>query len=202
MELRVKEELENVRYPTDSGKLMSNAFLGMLIFLAAEVMFFVGMFGGLIVLRFGSEHWPPLGAPPLPIFIGGINTVVLLLSSVTMVWAYLSIHKGEQVGLRRGLVLTLLLGVLFLVSQLIKWHRMGLLGLHISTNVYGSVFYALTGLHGLHVLTGIFVLLVATRRAFLHHYSKGRHVMIQLTGMYWHFVVAVWVVLYTVLYLL
>ena len=116
-----------------------------------------------------------------------------------MHWALQSIKKGNRAGLQAGLVLTVLMGLSFLLTQLMEYSRIGFAP---SNGAFGSVFYSLTGLHGAHVLVGLTILTCMMMRAFRGHFSPEHHDGVEIAGIYWHFVDVMWIVVYTTIYLL
>ena len=171
------------------------------MFLAFEAMFFGGLIGAFLVFRLSSPRWPPPGQPYLPVAVTWINTGILLLSSVTMRRARRAICAGDRPGLLRGLGMTAALGTLFLVVQGTEWVRLVKFGLTLSSGTYGTTFYTLIGCHGLHVLAAVMWLLVVLCLARGGRFSAREHVGVQLCGMYWHFVVGLWPVLFGLVYL-
>lgn len=171
---------------------------GMWVFLVSEIMFFTGLIGSYIVLRLGSPSWPNPGEM-LNTTLLGINTVVLLSSSLSMALALAAIQQGRQAALKRYLLMTALLGVTFLAIKgydyIHMWHQ----GFTISSSLFGSCYYLLTGFHALHVLSGVILLLclfvAATRGAF----SAANYGRIEYSGLYWHFIDIVWVILFAIL---
>ena len=140
--------------------------------------------------------WPPHGPPELRLALP--NTFVLLASSGTMWWAESGIRRGSQGRLRAGLLLTIVLGAVFLAVQMIEYHNSDF---GPRTDAYGSLFYTVTGFHGAHVAVGLLMLLVVMVRAWLGHFAEGRHLAITNTAWYWHFVDVVWLAVFTSLYL-
>jgi cytochrome c oxidase subunit 3 len=173
--------------------------LGMLLFIASEVMLFGSFFTMYFFIRVVNGYsWPPEGFE-LPKFVAGVNTAILVTSSFTIHWALQSIRRGNRAGLQAGLVLTFLMGTTFLVTQMIEYARVGFAP---HDNAFTSIFFGLTGLHGAHVLVGLTLLAVATTRAFRGHYSAEHHYGVELPGIYWHFVDVMWIVVYTTVYIL
>jgi cytochrome c oxidase subunit 3 len=173
--------------------------LGMLLFIASEVMLFGSFFTAYFFVRVaGHEPWP---LPPfhLPVFVAGVNTAILVTSSFTMHWALQSIKRGNRAGLKAGLVLTFLMGLTFLLTQATEYARIGFAP---RDGSFGTIFYCLTGLHGAHVFVGLTLLGVATTRAFRGHYSAQAHHGVEIPGIYWHFVDVMWIVVYTTIYIL
>jgi cytochrome c oxidase subunit III len=179
---------------------VSAVVLGMLLFIASEVMLFGSFFTVYFFVRVVNEApvWPPEGFH-LPTFVAGINTAILLTSSFTMHWALQSIKRGNRAGLQAGLVLTLGMGLTFLITQMIEYSRVGFAP---RDGAFGSTFYGLTGLHGAHVFVGLTLLTFATVRAFRGHFSPEHHHGVELPGIYWHFVDVMWIVVYATVYLL
>ncbi len=173
--------------------------LGMLLFIASEVMLFGSFFTAYFFIRVaGDEPWP---LPPfhLPVFVAGVNTAILLTSSFTMHWALQSIKRGNRSGLQGGLVLTFLMGLTFLLTQATEYARVGFAPYD---GAFGTIFYCLTGLHGAHVFVGLTILLFVTIRAFRGHFSPEHHHGVEIGGIYWHFVDVMWIVVYSTVYLL
>ncbi len=180
---------------------ISNARLGMLMFLAFETMFFGGLLGSFLVFRLSSLHWPPPGQPYLPGLVTWVNTGILLASAVTMRRALSAIRAGDLSRLVNGLGLTALLGTIFLVVQGTEWIRLVHYGLTLSSGTYGSIFYTLIGCHGVHVLGAVGWLLVVLVQAVGCRFTARDHAVVQLCGMYWYFVVGLWPVLFALVYL-
>ncbi len=173
--------------------------LGMLLFIASEVMLFGSFFTAYFFVRVSNgTPWP---TPPfqLPIFVAGVNTAILVTSSFTVHWALQSIKRGNRVGLQVGLLLTFLMGLTFLLTQAIEYARVGFAP---RDGAFGTIFYCLTGLHGAHVFVGLTLLAFATVRAFRGHFSPEHHHGVEIPGIYWHFVDVMWIVVYATIYLL
>jgi cytochrome c oxidase subunit III len=173
--------------------------LGMLLFIASEVMLFGSFFTAYFFIRVsGSDPWP---LPPfhLPVFIAGVNTAILVTSSFTMHWALQSIKRGNRAGLQAGLVLTFFMGLTFLLTQVTEYARVGFAP---HDGAFGTIFYCLTGLHGAHVFVGLTILLFVTIRAFRGHFSPEHHHGVEIGGIYWHFVDVMWIVVYSTVYIL
>lgn len=176
--------------------------LGMFLFIGTEAMLFGSFFTVYFFVRVvnpdASAIWPP---PPFefPKFVAGINTAILVTSSFTMHWALQSIKRNNRRGLQAGLVLTILMGTAFLLTQFIEYAHVGF---NMDDGAFASVFYGLTGLHGAHVLIGLMLLTFAAVRAFRGHYSPEHHHGVELPGIYWHFVDVMWLVVYAAVYLI
>ena len=173
--------------------------LGMFLFIASEIMLFGSFFTAYFFVRVANgTPWP---TPPyeLPVFVAGINTIILVTSSFTMHWALQAIKRGNHAGLKAGLTLTFLLGLTFLLTQLLEYSRVGFAPY---TDAFGTIFFSLTGLHGAHVFVGLTLLLAATIRAYRGHYTAEEHHGVEIPGIYWHFVDVMWIVVYTTVYIL
>ena len=178
---------------------VSAPLLGMFLFIASEVMLFGSFFTAYFFVRVANgTPWPTPGHE-LPVFVAGINTIILVSSSFTMHWALQSIKRGNRTGLQAGLTLTFLLGLTFLLTQVLEYSRVGFAPY---TDAFGTIFFCLTGLHGAHVFVGLTLLLAATTRAYRGHYSAEHHHGVEIPGIYWHFVDVMWIVVYTTVYLI
>jgi cytochrome c oxidase subunit 3 len=173
--------------------------LGIFLFIASEVMLFGAFFTAYFFVRVvAGTPWP---TPPfhLPVFVAGVNTVILVTSSFTMHWALQSIKRDNHAGLQAGLLLTFLMGLTFLLTQIREYSRIGFAP---KDGAFGTIFYCLTGLHGAHVFVGLLLLGAATIRAFRGHYSSSAHHGVEIPGIYWHFVDVMWIVVYSTVYIL
>jgi heme/copper-type cytochrome/quinol oxidase subunit 3 len=179
----------------------SNAWLATVMLLGAEAMFFAGLIGAFLVFRVGSAVWPPPFQPRLPIGVTGVNTLVLIASAITMRLAVQANRRSERARLVRMLSWTAVLGATFLAIQGYEWVRMIHFGLTVSSSVYGGLFYTLIGFHGAHVLGALIWLSVVWLKARQGQYSRKHYTGLQTCGMYWIFVVALWPILYGLVYL-
>lgn len=189
-------------YDYDSGPPVDRGKFAIWLFLATEVMFFTGLIGTYIVLRNGTASWPD-PEERLAVGITALNTFILITSSWFMVRALLAIQKGDKAGLVKWLGATILGGSVFLGIQVYEYsvlifHQHSLP----NTDIFWSTFYAMTGFHGLHVLVGIIWLIVLWIGAVRGKYTRENHLRIELGGLYWHFVDLVWVLLFTIVYLM
>lgn len=169
--------------------------LGMILFITSELMFFAAFFSYYFYTRFGAAAWPPVGVP-LPVeslALPSVLTVVLVSSSLTYTWAEQRLMRDDRRGLVLGLAATVLLGVLFVGGQIYEWSHSPL---SIRQGTLGTAFYMLTGFHGVHVVVGVIFIAVNLARALAGHFSRARHFAIQGAGWYWHFVDAIWLLLF------
>ncbi len=176
--------------------------LGMFLFIASEAMLFGAFFTAYFFVRVvnpdAPAEWPP---PPyeFPVFVASINTAILVTSSFTIHWATQSIKRGDRNGLKAGLVVTILLGSAFLLTQLVEYAHVGF---NTGDGAFASVFFGLTGLHGAHVFVGLSLLTVAAVRAFRGHFSPDHYHGVEIPGIYWHFVDVMWIIVWAAVYLL
>src|SRR3954447_7202338 len=150
--------------PANRSSRVEPQLLGMLLFIISEIMVFGAFFTAYFFIRVvNGDPWFDFGRFHLPVGIAGVNTAILLSSSLTMHWAQTSIKNGNRLGLRAGIVLTTLLGATFLFIQINEYVHIGFAP---SDNAQASVFFGLTGLHGAHVLVGLTLLTMVTVRTF------------------------------------
>jgi cytochrome c oxidase subunit 3 len=163
-------------------------------------MIFLGLFTAFMIYRAIMPAWPPEGTPELELLLPGINTIVLISSSFVMHRGDVAIKKNDVAGLRFWYILTAIMGAAFLAGQAYEYAH---LGFGLTTNVFASSFYVLTGFHGLHVTVGLLLILAVLWRAQKPgHYSSKEHFGPEAAELYWHFVDVVWIVLFTLVYLL
>jgi cytochrome c oxidase subunit 3 len=172
---------------------------GMIAFLGSEIATFGGGFTYYFFIRAGT--WPPQNLPHLLGSLVLINTLLLVASSVTLHYAHVALRKDDRRNFLLLLVATLILGVVFIGGQVLEyWEFIVHSQFTVSSGVFGSAFYGLTGLHGLHVSLGAVLLGIVLIRGLAGQYSAERHVSVSTVSMYWHFVDAVWIFLVVVLY--
>ena len=198
--------MEAIPYTVDARPEtgLYNGKLGIWLFLASEVMLFGALFATYVILRIGSASWPA-GSSILSVPIGTLNTVVLITSSVTMVFAWVSLKEGKFENYKRFMGATILLallffGVKFFFEYLPKFHH----HMFPSKNTYLAIYFVLTGLHALHVLGGVLV--------NAYFWGPGAKMWqkeperftnrVEIAGLYWHFVDLIWIFLFPILYLL
>jgi cytochrome c oxidase subunit III len=173
--------------------------LGMLLFIISEVMIFGAFFTAYFFIRVVThDPWPAPGTK-IPEAATGVNTAILLVSSLTIHWALVSIKRGNRFGLKAGMVLTFLLGLTFLFLQVNEYIHLGWAP---QDSAQATIFYSLTGLHGAHVFVGLCALLIVSIRSFRGHYSPEHHQGMEVPGIYWHFVDGMWIIVYAALYIL
>ena len=204
-----------------AGMKVYHLKLGMWVFLLSEVMFFTGLIGSYVILRFA--HPEAFGVPGevLNVPLTAFNTFVLICSSVTMVKAFAAIEQNDQQGLQKWLLATILLGAFFVGVQAWEYTLLASEGFvpmaesyHaiargaaegsevIGGPLYGATFYTMTGFHGAHVSIGVFCLCFTLYRARKGAYTAGNLGGVEIMGLYWHFVDLVWILLFTIVYLI
>jgi len=188
--------------PAEPGAGVYTKKLGMWVFLASEVMFFTALIGSYIVLRFGAAETWPVPTETLNIPVTAINTFILICSSVSMVKAYAAAVDDDQRGLRLWLLATVLLGATFVGVQVYEYLHLVHNHFLPSTGLFGSTFYTMTGFHGFHVSMGVLCMSWVTFKAFRGGYAGGEYHGVEVIGLYWHFVDLVWIILFTIVYLI
>ena len=189
-----------VEHHTSTG--LDNTKLAMWAFLGSECLFF----GSLITTYLLYRNRVLAGPTPHEIYdipYTSVSSFVLLMSSLTMVLALAAIQRGDQRGLRTWLLATAFLGITFIGGQVYEFTTFVEEGLTLSTSTFGSSFFVLTGFHGAHVTVGILMLLALVGLSWagrLEPASEGAR-RVELIGLYWHFVDIVWIVIFTVIYL-
>ena len=189
------------REPGPRRPLLDNVRLAMLFLICGEVMFFGGLVSAFLVLRVTAAQWPPPLQPRLPVGVTGVNTLVLLASSVAMVAASRALGRDDTRTLVRRLLLAAGLGLAFLLVQGYEWIRLVSYGLTVWSGAYGTTFYTLIGTHAAHVVTAVTWVGVTAWLAARGRFADGRTGAVRACAIYWHFVVALWPVLYVAVYL-
>jgi heme/copper-type cytochrome/quinol oxidase subunit 3 len=171
---------------------------GMVLFLVGDLLLFAFLFTSYFYLEASTPHWPPAGVSPPDLRRPIVMTIVLLGSSIPMAWADSSIRRGHQGRLKLGLALAFVLFAIFLGLQVWEYSSKPF---GLTTNIYGSLFFTITGLHGLHIVVGLLLSAYLQARAWLGHFSRHRHLAVENIALYWHFVDAIWVVIFISIYL-
>jgi len=185
--------------PTSTG--ISNEKLAMWAFLGSECL----LFGALISVYLLYKGRSASGPEPSEIYdipFTSASSFMLLMSSLTMVLALASIQRGDHRRLRLWLLATASLGALFITGQVYEFTTFYREGLSLSTNLFGSSFFVLTGFHGVHVSLGIVMLLSLFALSARGKIPQEKAEVVEIAGLYWHFVDIVWIVIFTVVYLI
>ncbi len=190
------------RDPEPRRPLIDNARLATIFLIAAEIMLFAGLVSAFFVLRFGAAVWPPPLQPRLPIAVTGLNTVVLLASSVAVAAAVRALSRGPVSHVIARLRIAAALGATFLVVQGYEWVRLIGFGLTASSGAYGGTFYTLIGAHAVHVIGALVWLAIAVAYVRSGRFRPESSGGLRACALYWHFVVGLWPILYVSVYLL
>jgi cytochrome c oxidase subunit 3 len=205
----------------DTSGGISNPILGMLLFLTSEVMFFAGLFAAYFNLRANipnwgeyvdaagvTHHFAEMLAPlPFTTESGALNlilpaTIILVISSFTCQFGVWAIRNDDRTGLVRNIGVTLILGILFLLIQAYDYSVLYSEHLTLGSGPFGTTYFTLTGFHGAHVFGGVIMLAVVLYRSMAGQFTGRHHDMVEATSLYWHFVDVVWILLFSILYIL
>ncbi|MFM7224504.1 MAG: heme-copper oxidase subunit III [Actinomycetota bacterium] len=187
----------------DTNTGVSHAKLAMWLFLSSEALFF-GSFITTYFLYRGRDSQFLKGPTPSEFFnipFTSVTSFILLMSSLSMVLALAAIQRGDHRRLRIWLLATCLFGLLFISGQVYEFTEFYREGLQLSTNMFGTTFYVMTGLHGAHVTFGIIWLLILWGRSMQNRLPTERYESVEIAGLYWHFVDIVWIFIFTAIYL-
>ena len=187
-----------------SNPVSTGLRLGMILFIASEVMFFFAFFWAFfhssmpIFSKVAATTWPPAGVRPLETWsLPFLNTLVLLSSGATVTYAHHALLKGDRKNTVIGLALTVALGIIFTATQAYEYAHAAF---KFKDGIYSSTFYIATGFHGAHVIIGTCFLIVCLFRAAAGHFKPEKHVGFEAAAWYWHFVDVVWLFLFTFIY--
>jgi cytochrome c oxidase subunit III len=187
---------ENVKNNTSTR--INNWKMFMWLFLAQDAMTFFTLFAGYLGLRIGADSWE--NAKYLNIPMTAVATFDLIVSSLTMVQAIAAIQRGDHKKMRMWLGFTILGGAAFLIFQMWEYHHLlGEGGMAFTRHHFDATFFMLTGFHGFHVLCGVIYLTGVLLKS--HKFSAENYAHIEIAGLYWHFVDLVWIILFTLVYL-
>jgi cytochrome c oxidase subunit 3 len=184
--------------PVGSESKRSGGWWGMLALIATEGSLFAYLLFAYFYLASQTEqHWPPEGLPVL--FMPGINTLILLTSSACVWASERCIQLRQLYWALAAMALALILGVCFVAIQLNEWSK---LTYDMATNLYGSLYFTITGFHMLHVIVGLVILAALLLWMALGYFDHRRYAAVTIGGLYWHFVDVVWLFVFTTFYLL
>lgn len=192
----IADQLEASVTPGNLGKL------GMWSFLAGDAMTFGAGIAAYGALRIGNPNWPS-PADYLGITTTAVMTFILICSSLTMVEALSGIQRGNQAKFRNFMALTVLGGIIFLGMQAFEWHHLiGERGMSIKRDLFDATFFILTGFHGCHVFGGVVYNGVLLIRGMMGKLPQSKAGLVEIAGLYWHFVDLVWILIFTFIYLI
>ncbi len=180
---------------------LDNRKLLMWLFLASEALFFGSLIATYLLYR-GQSQSGPYPEEVFNIPFTSVSSFILLMSSTTMALAVGAAHRGQVHQMRTWLLVTPLLGLSFLAGQAFEFTEFYRKGLTMSSNLFGSAFYLLTGFHGAHVSVGVLVLMSLWAMAMRGKLGRHNAINVELAGLYWHFVDIVWIIIFTLVYLL
>lgn len=186
----------NPSIPKHSEKLISNGMLGMIFFLAFEVMLFAALISAYIVNKANAIAWQPANQPRLPVEVTAVNTLFLLASAITILLFSRNYSRNKSL---LFLYATMSLGVLFVCIQGMEWAKLIGFGLTTTSSISGAFFYMIIGAHALHVIAGIAILFYVYWK--LQNQANDSRDKIAIGSLYWYFVVGIWPVLYILVYL-
>lgn len=190
-----KAHEESVSFGVDSRKM------GVWVLIASEAVFFSGLLINYMVNR-GQSTSGPLPQNTLDIPLTGVNTFLLLSSSLTMVLSLNAAHQGNIRNSRLWLIATAVLGLGFLTGQAYEFTHLYHIGATLNSNLFGSTFFTLTGFHGAHVTAGVVWIGFVLTRLFRRNPDPEVPLKIEMVGLYWHFVDLIWIIIFTIVYLL
>ena len=177
-----------------------NGWWGMVLLIATEATLFFVLLAGYFYLRFQSTPaWPPDGIDPPKLIVPGVMTALIVASSVPMWWAHRGIRHGRTRRLESGLLGTFFIGALFVAVQVHEF-RDKLDHFKPQTDAYGSMFFTITGLHAAHVVVGLLLTLWTYAHTLRGSFTHKRYATVQATALYWHFMPAMWVIIFLALY--
>lgn len=189
--------IPNRSLPVGSQGHLASGWWGMLTLVATEAMLFAYLlFSYFYLASHALGRWPPDGPPNLRIAVPG--TLILIAGSVVMWWGERGIERGKPRQLTMGLILALLLGLVFLLLQGIEWNGEPFT---LSTHVYGSLYFTITGFHMLHVIVGLLILAVLLIWTARGDFDANRHSAASIGIIYWHFVTVVWLAVFFTFYI-
>jgi heme/copper-type cytochrome/quinol oxidase subunit 3 len=177
-----------------------NRKFGFWIFLSSELLIFCGLIGAFLVTRHYAASWP--GHEQLSLWLVSVNTFLLLTSSLTVVLGIEQIRQNNAPRMRLFILASALMGVLFLAGQGVEYqHLIAVEGFGFGDS-FGTAFFVLTGLHGLHVLFGVVWAVAVALRSRVGAYTAKNYTTVEMFGLYWHFVDLVWILIFTIVYLI
>lgn len=180
-----------------TATFLPNHIFAMLLVIATEIMLFGGFISAFLVAKGSALNWPPLGQPRLPVSTTFINTLALLFSGVSLYF----VSRVKKESSKKWLLGTMVLGLTFLIFQGLEWMRLIQFGLTTTSSVYGAFFYLIIGAHAVHAWVGLFLLALGVYQLQTKRLADVHTPFMQSVTMYWYLVVAIWPVLYVLVYL-
>ena len=192
-------------HPGERSLVMTENDLVMFLkyFLISEAAIFAALFVHYYYHRYQMPFWPPAGSPEMETHLPALATLLLMFSSLTCEMGHRAFKHGSRFRAKTLTVATIVLGLVFLGMQGYEWGVLhGQHGFTTSTNIFGTMFYMMTGFHGLHVATGVVMLALVYGRMEMGHMTEKRHFALLAASWYWHFVDVIWIGLFFSLYLI
>jgi cytochrome c oxidase subunit III len=180
---------------------ISNRSLGMMLLIGSETVLFSCLISAYVVLRSAVTSWPPAGTPRLTLGLSVINTAILMASAFYAYGASRAMRRERLSRTRASLVVTILLGGLFLLLQAVEFRTLYARGLTLAAGTYSAIFFTLAGCHGLHVMGGLGYLAVVWNRTGNPPSPEALREAVSAASLYWYFVTAVWLILFCILYI-
>ncbi len=193
-------DLESWGLGTNNATGLSNEKLGMWLFLGSDCLLFGGLISTYLLLRHRGTGIGPEDVFDIP--FTSVSSFVLLMSSMSMVFAVSAIARGDDQRTRLWLLVTALLGGTFIAGQVYEFTTFYREGMGYTTNIFSSAFYSLTGFHGVHVSAGIVMLMSLFVLSLTGRLKQEQAETVEIVGLYWHFVDIVWVLIFTIVYLI
>ncbi len=176
----------------------SISWWAMLILILNEAVIFASLLASYFYIRINAVLWPPQGVKLPELTLSTINTLILIGSSLALLWGTGGIRRDNATRLRTGLGIAFVLGAIFLGVQIYEYTQLKFLP---KDHAYGSLFWSITGLHAIHVLAGLLMIVYAELRAFLGHFNGEQYQTVENVSLYWHFVDVVWIVIFASLFI-
>ena len=176
--------------------------VGVIVWLSSELMFFAGLFGIYFTAKATSTVGWPQAPTHLDVPYALVNTIILVLSSVTCQYGVFAAERGDVFGLRRWYLATLVMGLIFVLGQANEYRSLVEEGTNMSSSAYGTVFYLTTGFHGLHVIGGLIAFGILIGRTKLSKFTPAQATSAIVVSYYWHFVDVVWIGLFLTIYII
>jgi|SRR5664279_1105208 len=187
--------------PKQEAQHTDNLKFAMWLYLASEVVIFTTLIAVFVVFRVNNPERVDEVHKASGLLLVSINTFMLLTSSWTMVMGLRAIQKNDSQGLARWISITAILGTLFVMLQFVEYSTLSREGITLYGDIFGMRFYAPTAFHGAHVVAGVLWAIYVVNNALSGKYSNNKYLGVEIFGLFWHFVDVVWIVLFTVIYL-
>jgi len=200
------DTISEKRQLANQSTVLRNGTLGMIFFIATELMFFGGLISAFVVnAADNTGAWPPKWQPRLPVYETAFNTALLILSAGTMYLSVMSIKKDQAVEsskTKKYLLATMILGSSFVILQGVEWVTLISAGMTTTSSLFGAFFYVIVGAHGIHALGGVLYLIYVSTKVMRSKDWSLKERYISTISVFWYFVVSLWPALYVLVYIL